>query len=176
MSRLPRASATASSKDASRGLAAGGGGGGGGAARGGGGGGGRGPGWSGLRHGEPHRRTRTSAGGRERRRMPGTVGRLAPLSKRFFGRRQVGGIGETDQRHLGGGKGARRIPYILHALEQNLPGAREHAERQPVGKFAAALAFYLAHRRIVRRGARDLGPGDEMAELGELDEDVGGVP
>ena len=107
--------------------------------------------------------------------MPGTVGRLAQLAKRLFGRRQVGGVGETDQRHLGRSKRARRIPHILHALEQNLPSARQHAERQPVGKLAAALALDLAHRRIVGRSGRDLGAGDEMAKLGEVDEDVGGV-
>ncbi len=107
--------------------------------------------------------------------MPRAVGRLAQPAKRLFGRRQVGSIGEADQRHFGRGERTRRILHILHALEQNLPGPRQDAERQLVGEFAAALALDLAYRRIVGRGGRDLGAGDEMTELGQLDEDVGGV-
>ena len=56
-----------------------------------------------------------------------------------------------------------------------MPGARQDPERQLAGKLAAALTLDLADRRILGRAGRDLGAGDEMAELGKFDEDVGGV-
>ena len=83
--------------------------------------------------------------------MPRAVGRLAELAKRLFGGGQVGSIGETDQRHLGRGKRAGRILHILHALQQDLPGARQDPERQLAGEFAAALTLDLADRRILGR-------------------------
>ena len=73
------------------------------------------------------------------------------------------------------GKTYNFTPIVLRNLERLGIGCLIVIGGDDTLGFAAALAFYLAHRRIVRRGARDLGPGDEMAELGELDEDVGGV-
>ncbi len=107
--------------------------------------------------------------------MTRTIGRLAQLADRLLRRRQIGSIGETDQRHFGRGQRARRILHILHALEQDLPGPRQDADRQLVGEFLGALALDLAHRGILGRRGRDLGARDEMAELGQIDQDVGGV-
>ena len=56
-----------------------------------------------------------------------------------------------------------------------MPCSREHAERQLVGEFLGAFALDFAHRRIRRRRGRNLGAGDEMAKLRELDQDVGGI-
>ena len=56
------------------------------------------------------------------------------------------------------------------ALEQHLPGAREHAHRQLLGKTAPARALDLDQRRIVGDRRHDLHAGDEMGELGEIGE------
>ena len=110
MSRLARASATTSSKRARRGAGA--------AAA------GAAP---AARARRPARADARRARGPRRRRRRRGARRGAPsadlgeLAQRVLGRRQVGGVGEADQRHFGGGERARRILHVLDALEQDLP-------------------------------------------------------
>ena len=56
-----------------------------------------------------------------------------------------------------------------------MPSSRQNADRQLVGEFSGAFALDLAHRRILGRRRRNFGARDEMAKLGQLDQDVGGV-
>ncbi len=103
------------------------------------------------------------------------VRRLGELAQSLLGRRQVGSVGEADQRHFGGGERARRIVHVVKTLEQNLPGPRQRAHRQLAGEFAALLALALADRRVVGRVGRDLDLGDVVADLRDFEQDVGRI-
>ena len=61
----------------------------------------------------------------------------------FVGRRQIGGIGHAHQNHLGGGEWPAGLFDLGHALEQHLPGAREHAHGELFGKGAPAQTLDL---------------------------------
>ena len=92
------------------------------------------------RRGDGRTRRRT---GRRRpgpQRAGGGFAAFGQAAQRILRRRQIGGVGEADQRHLGGGERARRILHVLDALEQDLPGAGQRPERR-------------ASRRVRRRGA-----------------------
>ena len=52
--------------------------------------------------------------------------RVAQLPQRIVGRRQIGGIGEPHQHHVGGGERAAAHRALLQAFQQHLPGARQH--------------------------------------------------
>ena len=67
-------------------------------------------------------------------------------------RRQIGGIGDPDQNHVGGGERPRRGTDLVIALQQHLPGAGEHRHRQPRGEPRGARPLRLAlaeHRRPI---------------------------
>ena len=59
---------------------------------------------------------------------------------------------------------------LLDALEQHLPGARQHAHRQLCGESAPARALGFGERNVVGQRRHDLEAGDEMRELGEIAE------
>ena len=56
-----------------------------------------------------------------------------------------------------------------------MPSSRQNAHRQLVGEFLGAFALDLADRRILGRRGGNFGARDEMAKLGQIDQDVGGV-
>ena len=68
------------------------------------------------------------------------------------------------------GTGARRRLHFAQALEQHLPGARQHAHGELRGEDAAAHALGLRERDVVGDGGHDFDAGDEMGELGEIGE------
>ena len=103
--------------------------------------------------------------------LPCGAAPLPPLSQRadrLVGRRQVGRIGDAHQHHLGRRDRPARRLHLGDALEQHLPGARQHPHRQRGGERAAARAFGFAERDIVGDRRHDLHAGDEMGELGEV--------
>ena len=55
-----------------------------------------------------------------------------------------------------------------------MPSSRQNAHRQPSGEFLGAFTLDLAYRRILGRRGRNFGARDEMAKLGQIDQDVGG--
>ncbi len=91
------------------------------------------------------------------------------------GRRQVGGVSDAHQHHLGGGERPAGGGDFLDALEQHLPGARENAHRQFGGEGAAARALGFGQRNVVGERRNDFDPGDEMGEFGEVAEHHGGI-
>ena len=167
MSRLARASATTSSKarqshagrgDRARGRSMGG-------------GRGRGlrdrakraaPGWPSLR-----RILRRDA----RRRLR----RIRQFAQGVFGRWQIGRVAEPNQRHFRRRQRARRIFHVLHALQQNLPGARQRAQPEFLRKFNRAPPLVLADRRIVDAVRAEFLPRHKMAEFRHLDQNLAGI-
>ena len=51
----------------------------------------------------------------------------------LLGRRQVRCVGHADQQHLDGGHRLRRAASLVETLQQHLPGARQHGQRQALG-------------------------------------------
>ncbi len=70
--------------------------------------------------------------------------------QRLVQRRQVGGMRQPDQHHFGGADRPVGRLHLGNALQQHLPGARQHPDRQRLGEVRAALPLVLAtarHRR-----------------------------
>ena len=93
----------------------------------------------------------------------------------LVGARQIGRVRQAHQHHLGGRQRAARGLDLGNAFEQHLPGAREHADGELLGKAAPALAFGLGEREIVGDRRHDFDAGHEMGELGEIGQHHRGI-
>ena len=100
------------------------------------------------------RRCRRRAGVAHARRQP---------PHQIAGRRQVGDVAEPDQHHLGGGAPVGRGLHLADALQQHLPGARQHRHRQLLGQRRAARALGLRQLGTVAQRRDRLQPGHACA-------------
>ena len=93
----------------------------------------------------------------------------------FIGRRQIGGIGDAHQHHFSRRERAAGGGDLGNAFEQHLPGAREHAHGELLGKGASARTLDFDQRRVVGDRGHDLHAGHEMGELGEMSQHHRGI-
>ena len=82
--------------------------------------------------------------------------------------RQRAGVGQADQHHLRGLQARRRAPRLAQALEQHLPGARQHRQRQPLRHVSAADPLGLGHAGAFEGLGHQLGAGHEVADLKQV--------
>ena len=83
-------------------------------------------------------------------------------------RRQVGDVAQPDQHHLGGGAAVGRGLHLADALQQHLPGARQHRHRQPIGQRRAAGALGLRQFLAVAQRRDRFQPGDRVHQLQQI--------
>ena len=107
--------------------------------------------------------------------LPGRRRHHRERPHRLVGRRQVGGVRDADEHHVGGGERAWRGARLLDALQQHLPGAGERPQRQFRSEFAAARPLLLGERVVLRGAGRELQARDEMGEGGQVLEHDGGI-
>ncbi len=70
--------------------------------------------------------------------------------QRLVERRQVGGVRDADQHHLAGADRPVGGLHLGNALEQHLPGARQHAHRQCRRRMRRRARARLGQRGVVR--------------------------
>ena len=117
----------------------------------------------------PRRRGAAVAAAAARCAGPRRGSRLRSSGAHQLGRRrQIGDIGEAHQHHLGGLDRRGRGLHLAEALEQHLPGARQHRHRQLRGQRPGALAVAFGHRVAGAGLGRELQPGQEMRELEQI--------
>ena len=89
--------------------------------------------------------------------------------QRLVGRRQVGGMGDADEHHVGGGERLRRLLRLLDALRAaSARRGRGRGAESFVGEILAARLLLLGQRIVVDRGRRELEPRDDVGEGGEV--------
>ncbi len=77
-------------------------------------------------------------------------------------------MAQPDQHHLGGGAAIRRGLHLAHALQQHLPGARQHRHRQPIGQRRTAGALRLRQFLAVAQRRHRLEAGDRVDQLQQV--------
>ena len=87
-------------------------------------------------------------------------------------RRQVGGVGEADQHHLGGSARVCRLARLLAALEQHLPGARQKRRRQLAGDGGGAALLLGAQALAAGIVADGLDARGRVHRFGEIAEQL----
>ena len=112
------------------------------------------PGWAARRR-RRRRRPSTAAVRRSDFSASSSVGRSAAWAMRIS-TISAALTGRFDGLHLG------------NALEQHLPGARQHAHRQRLGELRAAPALVLRQRGVVGRRRHEAQPRHQMGELGKV--------
>ena len=78
---------------------------------------------------------------------------------------------QPDENHFGSTGRARGVFRFRYALQQHLPDARKRGDRNRVGKFRTAHAFYFRKRGIFRCIRHIFHAGHEMGEIGEIVKD-----
>ena len=81
----------------------------------------------------------------------------------------------ADQHHLAGADRPAGGLHFGNSLEQHLPAARQHAQRQRLRERRAAPPFILRKRGIGRRRRNEAQPRHQMREFGEVGEDGGRI-
>ena len=100
---------------------------------------------------------------------------LAERAHHFVRCRQIGGIGDAHQHHLGGGDRTARRLHLGNTFQQHLPGARQNAHRQLGREGAAADALGLRKRHVIGNGRNDFDARNEMREFGKIAQDNRGI-
>ena len=75
---------------------------------------------------------------------------------------------QADQRHLGRHHRVRRRRHLVERLQEHLPGARQHPDRQPRREVETARPLVRPHGRVVGRLGRELHHRHPVRHLGEV--------
>ena len=96
--------------------------------------------------------------------------------QRLVQRRQVGGVGEPDQHHLGGADRPVGRLHLGNALEQHLPGrATARAPTASSAKSAPRWRSSSRQRGVVGGRRHESQAGHEMVELGKVGQHRGRI-